>query len=80
MTEKTYTLTARQLDMVIQCLARAEAEGAFKDCVVPRIGRSTLAMLEGLRAETQEEWAGSPCPDDPDNFWICDKTGVRIPA
>jgi hypothetical protein len=55
MTEKTYALTARQLDMVIQCLARAETEGAFKDCVVPRIGRSTLAMLEGLRAETQED-------------------------
>ncbi len=57
MTEKTYTLTARQLDTVIQCLARAEVEGAFKGCALPSIGRSTLAMLEGLRAETQEDAA-----------------------
>lgn len=21
------------------------------------------------------EWSGSPCPDDPDNFWIDDETG-----
>jgi len=27
-----------------------------------------------------EEWSGSPDPEDPDNFWICDKTGRRIPA
>lgn len=28
----------------------------------------------------QEEWSGSPCPDDPDNYWIDDKTGERIKA
>jgi hypothetical protein len=27
-----------------------------------------------------KEWSGSPCPDDPDNFWIDDKTGERVPA
>jgi hypothetical protein len=53
MTEKTYTLTARQLDLVIQCIARAETEGAFKDCVLPRIGRRVLAMLEAKRAEPE---------------------------
>lgn len=26
------------------------------------------------------EWSGSPCPDDPDNFWIDDATGERRPA
>lgn len=26
------------------------------------------------------DWSGSPCPDDPDNFWIDDATGERIPA
>jgi hypothetical protein len=26
------------------------------------------------------EWSGHPCPDDPDNFWIDDATGERIPA
>lgn len=25
-----------------------------------------------------EEWSGSPDPDDPDNFWIDDKTGERV--
>jgi hypothetical protein len=48
---KTYTLTARQLDMTLACLARAEVEGAFKDCIVPDIGRKVMAMLERIRAE-----------------------------
>jgi hypothetical protein len=26
------------------------------------------------------EWTGSPCPHDPDNFWIDDKTGERVNA
>lgn len=30
--------------------------------------------------EGDGEWSGSPCPADPDNFWIDDKTGERIPA
>lgn len=51
MVEKTYTLTARQLDMTLACLARAEVEGAFKACVVPDIGRKVLAMLERVRSE-----------------------------
>ena len=37
-------------------------------------------MDEATAAEFGEEWSGSPCPDDPDNFWICDKTGARVPA
>jgi hypothetical protein len=48
--EKTYTLTARELDLVISCLARAETGGAFRDCVVPRIGQYVLVMLEAKRA------------------------------
>jgi len=27
-----------------------------------------------------ETWTGSPCPRDPDNFWIDDKTGERVNA
>lgn len=35
----------------------------------------------GLSLPTKvEEWSGSPCPDDPDNFWIDDATGERRPA
>lgn len=26
------------------------------------------------------QWSGSPDPNDPDNFWIDDATGQRIPA
>jgi hypothetical protein len=26
------------------------------------------------------EWSGSPCPADPDNFWIDDDTGERVCA
>lgn len=26
------------------------------------------------------EWSGSPCPTDPDNFWIDDATGERVNA
>lgn len=31
-------------------------------------------------AETNVNWSGSPCPDDPDNFWIDDVTGERVNA
>lgn len=27
-----------------------------------------------------KEWSGSPCPIDPDNYWIDDKTGERVSA
>lgn len=27
-----------------------------------------------------QEWSGSPCPDDPDNYWIDDVTGERVKA
>jgi hypothetical protein len=30
--------------------------------------------------ERAADWTGSPCPVDPDNFWIDDATGARIPA
>lgn len=69
--EKTFTLTARQLDLAIQCIARAEVEGAFADCVVPKIGAKVLAMLESKRNAPdtpdlsrvrvmRKSWAGSP--------------------
>ena len=29
---------------------------------------------------TELEWSGSPCPLDPDNFWIDDETGERVCA
>ena len=34
------------LDRAIECLARAEQEGAFEDCAAPKVGARTLAALE----------------------------------
>lgn len=42
----TITLTKRQADMILACLGRAIAEGAFKDCVVPDIGEKVSKMLQ----------------------------------
>lgn len=36
------------LDRAAQCIARAEADGAFKDCAAPQIGARTLAWLESV--------------------------------
>lgn len=33
------------LRLAIECIARAESQGAFKDCVVPRIGHKTIAAI-----------------------------------
>jgi hypothetical protein len=32
----------------------------------------TLAQLR--------QWSGSPCPLDPDNYWVDDETGERVNA
>jgi hypothetical protein len=39
----------------------------------------THAAVLAFEASAQE-WSGSPCPDDPDNFWIDDATGERRAA
>lgn len=73
MTERTYTLTAAQLNLLGQCIARAQAVGAFADCVVPSIGEKALALIERTRADTDlnpiaarvyraDSWGGSPAP------------------
>ena len=40
---------------------------------------AAMDVLAELESEA-DEWTGSPCPDDPDNYWINDKTGERINA
>lgn len=35
---------------------------------------------QGGDTEQYIEWSGSPCPADPDNFWIDDETGERVNA
>jgi len=47
--EITYTLTAKELELVISCLTRAENEGAFTGCARPSIGKKAIAMLDGKR-------------------------------
>ena len=44
-------------------------------------GEEYCATLDdGTALEPDPEWSGSPCPDDPDNYWIDDRTGERIKA
>jgi hypothetical protein len=38
-----------------------------------------LAMYEAV-IPLEGEWSGSPDPNDPDNFWIDDRTGERVNA
>lgn len=33
-----------------------------------------------MNTDERTEWSGHPAPDDPDNYWIDDKTGKRIKA
>lgn len=40
------TLTIKQAELVVSCLARAIVENAFKDCVVPDIGEKTIGMIQ----------------------------------
>lgn len=35
---------------------------------------------EARREQEEGEWSGSPDPNDPDNFWIDDKSGERVDA
>lgn len=41
---------------------------------------TTNETIEAVRDELVREWAGSPCPIDPDNYWIDDVTGERVDA
>jgi hypothetical protein len=38
------------------------------------------AVAAAINNAEGREWSGSPCPDDPDNYWIDDETGERVPA
>ena len=42
---QTVTLPRWLVEAAAQCIAKAEAEGAFTGCAVPSIGRKTLAAL-----------------------------------
>lgn len=52
---RSYTLSSRQLDLILQCLSRAEAEGAFKNCVVPLIGQRCFDMVKRIRDASAPE-------------------------
>ena len=52
--EKKIQVPESVLRNAIACIARAEIEGAFRGCVVPRIGETTLAALESCLSEKGE--------------------------
>lgn len=59
-------------------------------CTAEDIAREVFAVLDFDRNRVvaaplaiepaEKNWSGSPCSDDPDNFWIDDETGERIRA
>jgi hypothetical protein len=50
------------------------AQGARK------LKRGKHAANKGQNKMNSDKWNGSPCPYDPDNFWIDDETGERVDA
>ena len=64
--------------------ARMMTRDLNRDSYVGEVSARFLASRDFWRKQKEREaaaeWSGSPCPDDPDNFFICDKTGERIPA
>lgn len=52
--EKTYTLTAAQIELVQSCIAKAQDAGAFVNCVVPNIGNHVLNMLQNIQTGGKE--------------------------
>ena len=45
-TTETIIVPRKLIERAAQCIARAEVEGAYKDCALPAIGKRTLAWLE----------------------------------
>jgi len=65
--------------------ARMITRDLNRDSYVGQVSARFLASRDFWRKEKaaqaeSAEWSGTPGPDDPDNFYICDKTGERIPA
>lgn len=64
-------------------LYRAERSGRWAYFATEG-AESWAAMLDARRADCDgqkaQEWSGSPCPVDPDNYWIDDATGERVAA
>lgn len=47
--ETQVTIPLWLLDRALQCIARAQFEGAFRGCAVPSIGIQTLNALESYK-------------------------------
>jgi hypothetical protein len=77
MSDATYTACASYLER----LGAAE----YRSFVAARRRKSERYAPTPYHAESHitpdaPEWSGSPCPIDPDNYWIDDATGERIAA
>lgn len=84
---------APQLALLVECYCEqftTDEERAWElvdDCngeitamIEAAIPAATLTALYNDCDAARGEWSGSQCPVDPDNFWIDDATGERIPA
>lgn len=55
-------------------------EGAVKEWLSDNDAAEEVTVEAIPDAIFTPEWSGSPCPRDPDNFWIDDATGERVNA
>ena len=53
----TIELPRRVVELALQCIARAEVEGAFKGCVVPHIGVRVAERLQAALDGQKDEAA-----------------------
>lgn len=60
----------------------ALADGAADRTEVLWINPAGAAAIDAsaVQPDMFAEWSGTPCPRDPDNYWIDDETGERVSA
>lgn len=82
--------------MQIFIVSRDSADGPELDCFTSEAKARQWAKHIGAEVQTENtlddmladliasrpasDWSGSPCPLDPDNWWVDDDTGERVNA
>ena len=46
---KTYNITEEQKNLLIKALRKAEEQKAFSRCVMPKLGKNLVRVLENLK-------------------------------
>jgi hypothetical protein len=80
-----YQVEADTITKAIDMVEADEADDCFEhDSSAPQaveyMVEGRAGWIDARNWKDAHNWSGSPCPVDPDNFWIDDATGERIPA